>query len=73
MNARIGLSPCRTGCPSIRHGLVQDLGKTLDYLETRGDIDVSGLAYMGLSRCLLGPGHPRNEDRFRVAIFIGEA
>ena len=35
--------------PRSGTGYVQDLGRTLDYLKTRGDIDVSGLAYMGLS------------------------
>jgi pimeloyl-ACP methyl ester carboxylesterase len=50
---------------------VQDLGRTLDYLETRGDIDVSGLAYMGLSLGgFWGPVTLAYEDRFRVAIFI---
>jgi dienelactone hydrolase len=51
---------------------VQDLGRTLDYLETRDDIDVSGLAYMGLSLgAFWGPVALAYEDRFRVAIFIG--
>jgi pimeloyl-ACP methyl ester carboxylesterase len=50
---------------------VQDLGRTLDYLETRGDIDVSGLAYMGLSLgAAFGPLALAYEDRCRVAIFI---
>ena len=50
---------------------VQDMGRTLDYLETRGDVDVSKVAYMGLS---LGsreaPIMLVYEDRFRVAVLL---
>lgn len=49
----------------------QDLGRTLDYLETRADIDVESFAYLGFSAGgsfavpLLAL-----EDRFRAAIFV---
>ncbi len=50
---------------------VQDLGRTLDYLETRGDIDVSKVAYMGLSMgSSYAPMMLVHEDRFEVAVLI---
>ena len=50
---------------------LQDMGRTLDYLETRGDGDVSKVAYMGLS---LGSRYAPimlvYEDRFKVAVLL---
>ncbi|MGD8895309.1 MAG: protein kinase [Acidobacteriota bacterium] len=51
--------------------LAQDLRRTIDYLETRQDIDTSSLGYLGFSW-----GGERGaimlsiEDRFRVAVFL---
>ncbi|HQR45064.1 MAG TPA: protein kinase [Thermoanaerobaculia bacterium] len=47
----------------------KDLGRSLDYLESRPDIDRSKLAYLGLSwGSALAPNLLAVEDRFRVAI-----
>ena len=50
---------------------VQDLGRTLDYLESRDDIDAGHVAYMGLS---LGPAVApfmlASEPRFKSAVLI---
>ena len=49
----------------------QDLGRTLDYLETRGDIDVAKVAYMGLSLgSSTAPIMLVYEDRFKVAVLL---
>lgn len=50
---------------------VRDLGRTIDYLETRSDVDTEGLAYMGLSLgAVVGPTMVVAEDRFDLAIFL---
>jgi pimeloyl-ACP methyl ester carboxylesterase len=50
---------------------IQDLGRTLDYLETRDDVDVSRTAYMGLSLgSVWAPITLAYEDRFKLAILI---
>jgi len=50
---------------------VQDMGRTLDYLETRGDVDVSKVAYMGLSLgARQAPIMLVYEDRFKVAVLL---
>jgi len=50
---------------------LQDLGRTLDYLESRDDIDAGNVAYMGLS---LGPAVApfmlASEPRFKSAVLI---
>ena len=50
---------------------VQDLGRTLDYLESRDDIDAGNVAYMGLS---LGPAVAplvlASEPRFKSAVLV---
>ena len=47
----------------------KDLGRSLDYLETRKDIDHAKMAYLGLSwGSALGPILVAVEDRFRAAI-----
>ena len=50
---------------------VQDLGRTLDYLETRDDIDVARVAYMGLSLgSAVAPVMLVYEERFKVAVLL---
>ncbi len=52
--------------------MVKDLARTLDYLESRDDIDVDGAAYMGLSGgAWIAPITLAAEDRFKVAVLIG--
>jgi dienelactone hydrolase len=49
----------------------KDLARTLDYLETRPDIDKTRLAYYGASfGALLGPVFTAVDPRFRVAVFL---
>ena len=51
---------------------IQDLGRTLDYLESRGDIDTSRVAYMGLSRGAgWAPITMAYGNRFKVGVLIG--
>jgi len=48
-----------------------DLGRSIDYLESRPDIDQSKLAYEGYSRgAALGAVLPAVEDRFKVLVLI---
>ena len=48
----------------------RDIGRTIDYLETRDDIDVGRLAYLGFSwGAALGPIMTAMEDRFKAALF----
>ena len=49
----------------------QDLGRTIDYLESRPDIDTDNLVYLGFSRGA-GPAVPlvAMEDRFKVAVLV---
>jgi dienelactone hydrolase len=50
---------------------VQDLGRTLDYLENRDDIDAGNVAYMGLSLgSVLAPTMLASEPRFKSAVLI---
>ena len=50
---------------------VQDLGRTLDYLESRGDVDLTRTGYMGLSMgARMAPLLVAAEERFKVAILI---
>jgi dienelactone hydrolase len=59
---------------SGRETLIQeskDIGRTLDYLETRSEIDHKKLAYMGVSMgAALGVNFVGVEDRFHAAIFL---
>ena len=49
----------------------RDIGRTIDYLETRDDIDTERLAYLGFSwGGLMGPIMTAVEQRFRTAIFF---
>ena len=62
--------------PNMTHGYVddvtmwvQDLRRTIDYLETRDDIDMDRLAYFGVSwGGRLGAIIPAVEDRLKVSI-----
>jgi hypothetical protein len=52
----------------------QDLARTVDYLETRPDIDASRLAYYGLSSGVnIGPIMAALESRFKVNVFVAGA
>jgi cephalosporin-C deacetylase-like acetyl esterase len=49
----------------------KDLGRSIDYLETRGDIDHSRLAYEGASwGAAMGAILPAVEDRFKALILL---
>lgn len=51
---------------------LQDLGRTIDYLETRKDIDTRDIAYLGLSfGGLYGPALSAYENRIKVIILVG--
>lgn len=50
----------------------KDLGRTLDYLETRKDLNLETLAYYGLSTgAYLGNILPAVENRIRVSVLLG--
>jgi eukaryotic-like serine/threonine-protein kinase len=50
----------------------KDLGRTIDYLETRKDLNLTTLAYYGLSTgAYLGNILPAVESRIRVAVLLG--
>ncbi len=52
----------------------KDLGRAVDYLETRPDIDARRLAYFGLSSgACVGPIMTAVEPRFRASILLGGA
>jgi serine/threonine protein kinase/formylglycine-generating enzyme required for sulfatase activity/dienelactone hydrolase len=52
--------------------LYKDLGRTIDYLETRPEFDTSKLAYYGLSwGAALGPIHGALEKRLKAFILTG--
>ena len=57
-----------------RETLIQDskdLGRSIDYLETRTDIDRNRIAYMGVSMgAALGVNLTAVEDRFKAVIFL---
>jgi len=49
----------------------KDIGRTIDYLETRSDIDTERLAYLGFSwGGAMGPVMTAVEQRFRTGVFI---
>jgi dienelactone hydrolase len=51
---------------------VKDLGRTLDYLESRGDIQPDRIAYLGLSYgAWLSPINLAAENRFGAAVLLG--
>ena len=51
---------------------VKDLGRSIDYLETRSDIDRNKLAYEGYSwGAAMGAILPAVEDRLKVLVLIG--
>lgn len=51
--------------------LYQDLARSIEYLETRTDMDVGKLAYLGLSwGAGIGPRLIALEDRIRVAVLV---
>ncbi len=50
---------------------VQDLGRTIDYLESRGDVDAENVAYMGLSLgSVTAPLMLATEPRFKLAVLL---
>ena len=50
----------------------KDLRRSVDYLETRADIDRDRLAYYGVSwGGIVGPIMVAVEDRFKAAVFVG--
>jgi eukaryotic-like serine/threonine-protein kinase len=50
----------------------KDLGRTIDYLETRADIDTSRLAYFGISLGAgVGPIMTAVESRFKASVLLG--
>lgn len=62
------------GTPAVSERLVQwskEVGRSVDYLETRADIDKSKLAYLGVSMgTAYGLIFTALEDRFKTVIFI---
>ena len=49
----------------------KDIGRTIDYVETRSDIDAGRLAYLGFSwGGAMGPIMTAMEKRFRAAVFF---
>jgi len=51
--------------------IAKDLGRSIDYLETRDDIDHEKVAYLGLSwGAMLGPIMLSVEDRIHTGIFV---
>jgi serine/threonine protein kinase/class 3 adenylate cyclase/predicted esterase len=50
---------------------IKDMGRTIDYLETRQDIDIQNLAYMGLSLgALVGPSISIYEKRIKLLVLL---
>lgn len=50
---------------------VKDLGRTIDYLQTREDIDMDRLAYMGVSSgAIWGPIPTAVEQRLKASVLI---
>ena len=50
----------------------KDLGRTIDFLQTRSDINTDNLAYMGLSYgAFMAPYFCALESRIEVAVLIG--
>ncbi len=51
---------------------LKDIGRTIDYLEGRPDIDTKNIAYWGLSLgAAIGPAISVYEDRIRVLVLFG--
>ncbi|UCF14893.1 MAG: protein kinase [Phycisphaerales bacterium] len=49
----------------------QDMRRSIDYLQTRSDIDLDKLAYVGFSwGALMGPVMIAPEDRFKAGVFL---
>jgi dienelactone hydrolase len=69
---RLGTPP-DSGTVAQRQETIQqtdDLRRSVDYLETRKDIDMTRLAYFGISwGAVLGPIMTALETRFNVAVF----
>jgi hypothetical protein len=67
-------SPLPPGTIAERDLLIQcakDLRRTIDYLETRDDIDADRLAFMGTSwGAVFGPVPVCIEERFKAAVFL---
>ena len=63
------------GPTALRTGLIrwyQDLARSLDYLETRNDVDHRRIAYLGGSMgAMVGPFYLALEHRIRVGVLIG--
>jgi len=56
---------------NYRVQMYQDLARSIDYLESRGDMDVERLAFVGLSwGAAIGPGFVALEDRIRFAVLV---
>ena len=56
---------------NYRVQMYQDLARSIDYLESRGDMDVERLAFLGLSwGAATGPGFVALEDRIRFAVLV---
>ena len=52
--------------------MIKDLARTLDYLESRDDVDADKVGFMGLSGgAWIAPVTLAAEDRFKVAVLIG--
>jgi hypothetical protein len=52
--------------------IYQDLARSIDYLESRGDMDLDKLTYLGYSwGAINGPLFVALEDRIKLAIFVG--
>jgi len=56
---------------NYRVQMYQDLARSIDYLESRGDMDVERLAFVGLSwGAAIGPGFVALEDRIRFVVLV---
>jgi len=56
---------------NYRVQMYQDLARSIDYLESRGDMDIERLAFVGLSwGAAIGPGFVALEDRIRFAVLV---
>jgi serine/threonine protein kinase/class 3 adenylate cyclase len=50
---------------------INDFGRTIDYLETRDDLDTNNLTYLGISMgTMFGPVLNVNEPRFKIALYV---
>jgi formylglycine-generating enzyme required for sulfatase activity/dienelactone hydrolase/predicted Ser/Thr protein kinase len=70
------ITPIHTGAPTRQYSeylaqTVRDFRRSLDYLETRSDIDSKRLAYLGMSwGGLLGCVIPAVEERLKASVLI---